>query len=462
MTNIVIIDDDKAICRTLDLHLRRQGFAVTYAHSAEDGLPMAMRPEVDLVISDIRLPGRDGISLLREINTKRPTLPVIMITAFHDLNTTVAAMQGGAVDYVPKPIDLDELNAVLERVLDLGRLDSSNDLILGSPDTAPPLIIGQSSSMKEVFKSIALVAQSRVTVLILGESGTGKELVARATHEASNDRHHPFVAINCAALVENLLESEMFGHERGAFTGAVSTHKGKVEQVGEGTLFLDEIAELSPFLQGKLLRVLEEREYTPVGGNQVKKCKARFIAATNADLLERVAAGAFREDLYYRLNVASINLPPLRDRRSDLSALIEHLLHKINRDLRRSIRRVSAEAMTALSSYDWPGNVRELENVLMKAVVMERGDVLTPSSLPAGLCHIAKTPDKHQVDRQRLSLRDLERDHIEKTLASTGWHKGHACEILGISRPRLERRIQEFDLHQPKKEPKKGTSDPTR
>lgn len=453
MTHILIIDDDEAICRTLDFHLKRQGFAVSFAHSAEDGLPLAVGTKVDAVISDIRLPGRDGLLLLRDIKERRPTLPVIMMTAFHDLDTTVAAMQGGAVDYVPKPIDLDELDAALERVLARDCLGSGADLVLGVPSSGRSQMIGTSFAMKEVFKRIALVAQSRVTVLILGESGTGKELVARAIHEASAERHHPFVAINCAALVETLLESEMFGHERGAFTGAVSAHKGKVEQVGEGTLFLDEIAELSPRLQGKLLRVLEEREYSPVGSRVVKKSNARFIAATNVNLQEQVAEGTFREDLFYRLNVATLDLPPLRARRGDLAPLVECLLRKINRDLRRNIRRVSAEAMERLAAYDWPGNVRELENVLMKAVIVEHGDILTENSLPAevrrmglpGVSCCSEAPGEKHLQ----SLRELERVHIGMVLAQTGWHKGRTCEILGISRPRLERRIREFGLAPP-------------
>jgi DNA-binding NtrC family response regulator len=451
MAHILIVDDDVAICRTLDLHLKHHGYAVSYAHSAEDGLPMALAGGVDAVISDIRLPGRDGLALLGEIKAGNPALPVIMMTAFHDLDTTVAAMQGGATDYVPKPIDLDELDAALGGVLARDPAGSDEDLVLGAGESGRSPMIGKSSAMKEVFKRIALVAQSRVTVLILGESGTGKELVARAIHQASAERDHPFVAINCAALVETLLESEMFGHERGAFTGAVSAHKGKVEQVGEGTLFLDEIAELSPRLQGKLLRVLEEREYTPVGGSHVRRSKARFIAATNVNLLDRVAEGAFREDLYYRLNVATIELPPLRARRGDLPHLVEHLLRKINRDLRRSIRRVSGEVMACLAAYDWPGNVRELENVLMKAVVMERGDALTAAALPPEVRQAPREArEDWPEDRPLRSLRDLEHEYIERVLVRTGWHKGRTCEILGISRPKLERRIREFGLRSPR------------
>lgn len=451
MAHILLVDDDRAICRTLNHHFQQNGHRVTLGHTAEEGAELALSPDIEVIVSDVRLPGRDGLWLLSKIKADRPALPVIMITAFHDFETTVAAMQGGAVDYVAKPIDLDELDAAIDRTL--SRESHDEGLVIGPPGGVTTQIVGQSSAMKAVFKSIGLVAQSRITVLVLGESGTGKELAARAVHNASPDRHHPFVAVNCAALVENLLESEMFGHERGAFTGAVTAHKGKVEQVGEGTLFLDEIAELSLTMQSKLLRILEEREYTPVGSTQVKRSKARFITATNVDLRERVTNGQFREDLFYRLNVATINLPPLRTRNCDIPLLMDFLLRKINKDLRKTIRRVSVEAMNCLMAYDWPGNVRELENVLMKSVVLERGDVLTLDSLPFEIRREAmKVPEnlfEYECDRPLCSLRELEREHIQRVLSGTNWHKGKTCDILGISRPRLERRIREFGLVPP-------------
>ncbi len=451
MSHILIVDDDRAICKTLNLHFRQLGFQVSLAHSAEEGASIAFASKVDAIISDIRLPGRDGLSLLLEIKERRPALPVIMITAFHDLEMTVAAMQGGAADYVPKPIDLGELDAAVERALSRESARGGDALVVGPPESVRSQIVGQSFAMKEVFKSIGLVAQSRVTVLISGESGTGKELVARAIHKASAECTLPFVAINCAALVENLLESELFGHERGAFTGAVSAHKGKIEQVGEGTLFLDEIAELSPAMQGKLLRVLEEREYTPLGGNQVKRSKARFITATNVDLKERVGAGSFREDLYYRLNVVNIHLPPLRERRSDIPLLVDFLLRNINRDLQRNIRRVNGDVMACLTAYSWPGNVRQLNNVLMKAAVLARGDDLAMAQLPAEIACPRKTDaGEHDYARSPFqTLDELERHYIERVLNSTGWHKGKTCEILGISRPKLERRINEYGLVPP-------------
>ena len=296
MTHILIVDDDLAICQTLKSHYQKTGSQVSLANTAEDGIAIALASNIDAIISDIRLPGKGGLDLLHDVKAQKPALPVIMITAFHDLEMTVAAMQGGAMDYVPKPIDLAELDAALGRAISRSGSAahvSGEPLIVGMADDTATQIVGQSFVMKEVFKSIGLVAQSRVTVMILGESGTGKELVARAIHNASAERKLPFVAVNCAALVDSLLESELFGHERGAFTGAVNAHKGKVEQAGEGTLFLDEIAELTPLIQGKLLRILEAREYSPVGSAQVKKSSARFITATNVDLRSGLLRASF-------------------------------------------------------------------------------------------------------------------------------------------------------------------------
>ncbi len=477
MAHILVIDDDEAIGKTLNLHLQQNNYQVSLSLDAEDGLHKVSTGDVDIVILDIRLPGRDGLSLLSDIRKLWPALPVIMITAFHDLETTVSAIQGGAADYVPKPIDLDELDAAIARLLPQN--DKQDGLLLsGSPEPVRSRIIGQSPAIKEMCKKIAFVSQGNITVLILGESGTGKGLVARAIHEASAERKQPFIAVNCAALVETLLESELFGHERGAFTGAINAHKGKVEQVGNGTLLLDEIAELSPTMQGKLLHVLQDREYSPVGSVQVLKTSARFIAATNVNLWERVQSGRFREDLFYRLNVVLIELPPLRERTGDIPLLVDFLLRRINRDLRKNIRRVTGEAMDCLQNYAWPGNVRELENVLMKAAVLERGDALTRHGLPVELkcdCNPAATshpllvaetlPSKGEqiiVEQNHAAtseetrpefptLHEIERGHIVRALELTHWHKGKTCEMLGISRPKLERRIREFGLAPPDK-----------
>ena len=452
MARLLIVDDDETSLRTLKLHFSDRGFDVRTAGDADTGLAALADHHSDVVVSDIRMPGRDGLSLLEDIRRDYPTTPVIMVTAFHDLDSTVAAMHGGAVDYIQKPIDINELEAAIDRALIMHTEESGDALVLDSGDVSGT-IIGRSHAMKEVFKSIGMVSQSRVTVLLLGESGTGKELVSRAIHKVSQDAQQPFVAVNCAALVETLLESELFGHEKGAFTGAVSSRKGKVELAGEGTLFLDEVGELSPRMQGKLLRLLEEREYMPVGGTTTKHSSARFIAATNVDLEDKVAKGEFREDLYYRLNVVTINLPALRDRREDIPLLVEHLVKKINRDLRKGIRRVPGDVMAALSAKEWPGNVRELENVLMKAVVMAPGSSLSIAQLAEitttdGEWSAAETVVEDDPSANvPQSLKEVERQHIEQVLKDTGWHKGKACEILGISRPRLDRRIREYGLN---------------
>jgi len=463
MAQVLIADDDVAICKTLQMHYMRSGHDVLLAHNAEDGYREAVAHDVDLVITDVRMPGADGFSLLERIREEAPDIPVIMMTAFHDLDTTVQAMQGGAVDYILKPLDIQELDTAVNRAI-LQKSEQDQCVQLKGTNGAPQLLVGQSKAMKDVFKQVAMVAQNPVTVLIQGESGTGKELIARAIHQASPNRDKPFVAVNCGALVETLLESEMFGHEKGAFTGAVSANPGKIHAVGEGTLFLDEITELSSSMQSLFLRVLESREYIPVGGTKVKTSKARFIAACNIDLAEAVAKKQFREDLFYRLNVMNIQLPPLRDRREDIPVLVDHLIQRINRDLRKNYQGVSADAMECLLNYTWPGNVRELDNMLMKAAVMGTGDMLACTNFPHELCvhhhHCSKlTPFSsskaiminESMDGDTLpSLKEIEHQYVLRVLDHTGWHKGEACKILGISRPKLERHLKDAEESKPR------------
>ena len=452
MPRIVLVDDDAAIRTTLDLHLTALGFDVALAEDVETGLARIAETPTDVVVSDIRMTGRDGLSLLDDVVKRWPDLPVIMITAFHDLETTVAAIERGAMDYITKPIDLDELDAAIERGLMRRTIGRTGALEIDEGDE-PVRMIGHSRAMTEVFKTIARVAQSRITVLVTGPSGSGKEMVARAVHDVSRNRDKPYLAINCAALVDDLIENELFGHEKGAFTGAGATQKGKVELVGEGTLFLDEIGELSMRVQSKLLRLIEQREYIPVGGSRALTSRCRFVAATNVDLEEYVRAGLFRADLYHRLHVVSIRLPALAERKEDIPLLVRHLLKRVNRSLDRRIRFVTADVLDRLAAYDWPGNVRELENVLIRAAIEEPGDTIGRVCLPGDGCgpigRAAEELEPEPIASERDeggSLRDLEREHIEKVLTSTGWHKGRACEILGISRPTLERRIREFGL----------------
>lgn len=453
MNKILIIDDDVASCRTLELHFLTQDFAVELAHNVDEGLSIADSMQPDIIILDIKMPGRSGLEGLPDFKELLPNTPIIMITAFHDMDSTIEAMQSGACEYIHKPIDIDELDDAVNNALNRSE-SMKNDLEIAPHDqTDKSSMVGRSRMMKEVFKTIGLVASQPVTVLITGESGTGKELAARAIHNASDRSEGPFVAINCAALVETLLESDMFGHEKGAFTGAVNRQAGKFELANNGTIFLDELGELSQTIQAKLLRVLQEKEFTPVGGAHSKKTNARVIAATNVNLEENVKKGEFREDLYYRLRVVTIEMPALRNRSEDIMPLVQVLLGRINKELKRNINRLSQDTMNAFKAYDWPGNVRELNNILTKAVALCPGDIITPDLMPEGISHlIQEAPESASYSKmgdgnaQLLSIDEMEKQHVIRVLQETEWHKGKACDILGVSRPRLRRMMEHFNI----------------
>jgi len=453
MSNILIIDDDVAGCRTLQLHFQSQGHEVRVAYSADRGLDEARALAPDAIILDIKMPGRSGLDVLPDFKDLLPEVPVLVVTAFDDMDSTIQAMKSGAKDYIRKPIDINELDLSLARVLMKSSSRQSSTLILNDAGsrTGVNTMVGRSRSMQEVFKTIGLVAQKPVTVLITGESGTGKELVARAIHAAGSNPSGSFVAINCAAIVETLLESDMFGHEKGAFTGAVNRQIGKFALAQDSTIFLDEIGDLSPYVQAKLLRVLQEKEYTPVGSTESRKTNARVIAATNADLDQLVCEGKFREDFLYRLRVVTIHLPPLRERRTDILDLVNALLTKINRELGAPNRvcRIAADVMDAFVRYAWPGNIRELENMLLKAAAMCTGDTITRDLLPGALFSGDEEEGGEAIDIMQdytKSLQDIEKAHIAKVLETTNWHRGHACEILGVSRPRLRRLMHHYGL----------------
>ncbi|MEW8576041.1 MAG: sigma-54 dependent transcriptional regulator, partial [Candidatus Thiodiazotropha endolucinida] len=346
MSRILIVDDDEASCRTLQFHLRSQNHSVEITGSVDEGLAVADSYHPDLIILDIRMPGRSGLEGLPDFIKLLPSVHVIMITAFHDMESTIEAMQQGAEDYIHKPIDIDELDTSIARLL-TKKGDTDNLLIPTSPENIGDALsmVGRSRAMKEIFKTIGLVAKSPASVLITGESGTGKELVARAIHRSSQNPNGPFVAVNCAALVETLLESDMFGHEKGAFTGAVVRQEGKFSLARGGTIFLDEVGELSPGMQAKLLRVLQYKEFTPLGAKESQTTNARVITATNVDLAEKVSEKSFREDLYYRLQVVNIHLPPLRERKEDLMDLIQTLLGRINKELHRNVTHINKEVL---------------------------------------------------------------------------------------------------------------------
>ncbi|MDM8545305.1 sigma-54-dependent transcriptional regulator [Candidatus Venteria ishoeyi] len=455
MPKLLIIDDDVASCRTLQLHLMTQDFEVQTAYDVESGMNLARQMQPDLIILDISMPGRSGLEALPDFRQDYPDAPVIMITAFQDMESTIAAMQGGATEYIHKPIDINELDNAISCALERQKNKHDNIKVTCNDRLNKNSMVGKSWMMKEVFKTIGLVAKQPVTVLITGESGTGKELVAKAIHNASNRGEQPFVAINCAALVETLLESDMFGHEKGSFTGAVNRQQGKFELTRGGTIFLDEVGELSPIIQAKLLRVLQEKEFSPIGSSKVIKTGARILAATNVNLQNAVTSGEFREDLFYRLQVVTIDIPPLRERREDIIDLVQVLLSKINKELKKSITRLSNETIEAFMHYDWPGNVRELKNVLTKAVALCPSDTITLDLVSQEISQLQPNRKKMSFIEEDndelalLSLEDIEKLHIIRVLESTNWHKGKTCEILGVSRPRLRRMLRNYHIREP-------------
>jgi two-component system response regulator AtoC len=435
MRKVLITSSDGSVASRISQHLGGAVSVLSCGPGGLAGLYASERP--DAVIVDIG-DGRQGISAIDELKRADEHASIIALTRGHDMATTVDVIKKGAFDCIPKPVDLAELDRCLKKVFE--GVDLHRRLVdLGADgEWRNDEIVGKSRVMEEVFKTIGLASQSKVTILIQGESGTGKELIARAIHRNSSEAGRPFVAINCSALVETLLESELFGHEKGAFTGALFKKEGKFEAASGGTVFLDEIGEMSQALQVKLLRVLQERSFERVGGGETIRTDVRVIAATNSDLKALVTAGAFREDLYYRLKVITIDVAPLRERLEDVPLLVMHLLEKANRELHKKVKKVPEEVMAHLTSYFWPGNVRELENVITRGVLLAKGDVLMDVSLPGR--------EKKESAWKPVKMDELESGHIEATLAHTGWNKSRAASLLGVSLPRLERKIEKYGL----------------
>ncbi|HEY8206063.1 MAG TPA: sigma-54 dependent transcriptional regulator [Myxococcaceae bacterium] len=463
METLLIVDDDPSLLESLKMHFEdaqeegEPGFHVVTAISAQGALKAAEESSPSLVILDMMLPDRNGLDILPEMKTACGDAPIVIVTAHHDMETTIRAMKSGAFDYIHKPFpDPAALDLVVSRALAVRRL--SRRAAQMSPDTAVVRlgdIVGTSPVMQVLVKEIGKVAGTvRATVLITGESGTGKELIARVIHNYSFDEPKPFIGINCSAIVETLLESELFGHEKGAFTDAKATKLGKFEVAEDGTVFLDEIGDMSLTLQAKLLRVLQEREFERVGGVKRIKLRARVIAATHRDIREEVAQGRFREDLYQRLKVITLDIPPLRERREDIPALVQHLLEHINEKLHKRVTRVPPEVLEHLKALPWRGNVRELGNVLERAVVHATGDVLLAETLPPRDGRITPPPPPAAAggDDRFPTLDEMERVHILRALELARGHKGRTCELLGISRPTLERKLQKYgvaDLRNP-------------
>jgi two-component system, NtrC family, response regulator AtoC len=442
---ILVVDDDSDARTTLVRVLEKEGYTAVGASTAEDALDRFDRTIFDLVLTDIRMEGMDGIELLRAIKTRRTDVPVIIMTAFASIDTAVQAIDERAYDYIRKPYQLAEMRASVKRALDHGALARENlelkhELVR---EMSSDRIVGTSPSMVEVYKIIARVAKTDTTILITGESGTGKEMVARAVHGNSLRQAKPFLAVNCGALSETLLESELFGHVRGAFTGATANRKGLFESAQEGTIFLDEISETSPAMQTKLLRVLEEREITRVGSMEAIKVDVRVIAATNRALNLLVKDGRFREDLFYRLHVVEINLPPLRDRTSDLPLLFDHFLAKYSRKLGKTLA-VAPGLIETLSEYKWPGNVRELENTVERAVTLNHTGILNVDDLPAEI-RTAKDESPRE-DKKLISLDQMEAQYVTKVIHAVDGNMSRAAEILRVDRRTLYRMIDRHGL----------------
>lgn len=449
---ILIVDDEKVQREILEGFLVKQGYGAAAAEDGPKGLKEFKRGAFDLVLTDYRMPGMDGIELLKEVRRLNPEAVVVMMTAYGTVETAVSAMKEGAYDYLTKPIDLDELLLMVQRIEKEVGLDRENRALKEQlrEKFKVDFIISTSRRLEEALNLAGRVAQSQATVLILGESGTGKELIARAIHYSSPRAGKPFVKVNCATLPENLLESELFGHEKGAFTGAAARRVGRFEQADRGSIFLDEIGDLSPSLQMKLLRVLQEREFERVGSNQTIKSDVRVIAATNRNLEESIKKGTFREDLYYRLNVVTISLPPLRERKEDIPLLIEHFLKKYNGENKKAVTSLSKEAKDLLLQYDYPGNVRELENFIERAVVLARGDTLTVQDLPLNLRQSKAEAALGEARGGRNlpeALEEIERQWIVRALERSGGVQIKAAEELGISERVLRYKMKKYGLN---------------
>ncbi len=455
MDTLLLVDDDPGLLHQLQLHFEascRDGetlYRVVTANHGAGALARAADETPALVLLDMMLPDRDGVSLIPELRAAAGEIPIVVMTAHRDMASTIRAMKAGAFDYLHKPVDPDLLDFVVRRALEMNRVSRlAAALAIDAPDSHRiDDIVSESPRMERIVKEIGKIAASRATVLLHGETGTGKELIARVIHTYSCDEPRPFVAVNCSAIVDTLLESELFGHERGAFTGAVAKKPGKFEVAEDGTIFLDEIGDMSLALQAKILRVLQEREFERVGGVQPLRVRARVVAATHRDLGAEVAAGRFRADLHQRLKVVTLELPPLRERREDIPKLVTHLLVKINEKVRKRVTRVPPEVMEYLASLPWPGNVRELENALMRAVVLSPGEVLSHEYLPGGAESVAPPALAREGAGELLpSLDEVERNHIARVYSACRGHKGKTCDVLRISRPTLERKLRKYGL----------------
>jgi two-component system response regulator PilR (NtrC family) len=448
---ILVMDDEPGLREFLEIMLKKQGYDVETASDGIEGLERLKGSTFDLIIVDIQMPRMNGIEFLREVKRNVFDIPVIMITAFASHETAIEAMKLGAYDYITKPFKIDEIKLVIAKALDKKKLESENRRLKRELEEKYGFgnIIGKSEPIKKVFDMIKRVSELNVNVLITGESGTGKELVARAIHYTGNRREHPFVPVNCGAIPENLMESELFGYKRGAFTGAVKDKIGLFEEADKGSIFLDEIGDLPLHMQVKLLRVIEDKSLRPLGGTESVPIDVRIIAATNRNLMDEVAKNRFREDLFYRLNVIVIHLPPLRERKEDISPLVLHFINKYSKEMKKEIEGISPRALEVLENYNYPGNVRELENIIARCVALETSNVISLETLPQhviGTETIDFDPSLSTSVNLDSIMDNLEKRLIDRALSNTGGNKTEAAKLLGITPRSLRYRLAKHGI----------------
>ncbi len=445
---ILVVDDEEIIRQSLSFVLNKEGYVVDEAENGKIAYDKLLEDTYDLVITDLEMPGMKGIELLEKVKKVNIQTSVIIITAYGSLDTAISALRNGASDYLLKPIEFDELLIKIRRLFEMRELLLENRILRKEIQRNFDFenIVGKSSKIRKIYDMIQTVAETDSTVLITGNSGTGKELVARALHFKSKRKNKPFVAVNCGAISENLIESELFGHKKGAFTGAVSDKEGFIKAADNGTLFLDEISELPLQLQVKLLRVLQEKEYTPVGTTASLSVNVRFIASTNRNLMEEIKAGKFREDLYYRLNVIEIDLPSLQEREEDIPLLADHFLDRYRKEMNKNIKGIDNEAMRALMNYEWKGEVRELENIIERAVIFCKNDFITIEDLPQVFRPKSELTDYSKIGSLEESVRRYEKDYILKALENNNFNKEKTAEVLQVGLSTLYRKLKELDI----------------
>ncbi|WP_066622723.1 sigma-54-dependent transcriptional regulator [Clostridium magnum] len=451
MKKILIADDEKNMLWALKKALKNEEYKITTASDGLEAIDIVLNNDIDLILLDLKMPKADGMEVLRKVKDKNLNIPIVMITAHGTMESAVEAMKLGAIDYISKPFNIDELKIIIKNALNIGNMQEKIELLTEELNSkSGKTIIYKSEKMKGILDIVNKVADSNATVLITGESGTGKELIANALHFGSNRNNKPYVKINCGALPENLLESELFGHERGAFTGAVSKKIGRFQLADEGTLFLDEVGELPPSIQVKLLRVLQEKEFERVGGNDTIKVDVRILAATNRNLLDMVKKGEFREDLFYRLNVIPIEIPPLRERKEEIPSLIKFFINRYSINIKKGEIKFSAEALEALVNYKWIGNIRELENFIERLVILNDGKTIKIADLPKEILNNSSESTEFAIPDEGINLDEVEKSLIVQALKKANNNRTKAAKLLGITRHTLLYRMEKYNIKESK------------